>query len=890
MPANKSRSLLATLSVTAARFTKTTVAVWLVILAAGLSAFSFGLRREGFPPVAIPIAVVEGTAFVDDASTVDQTVSVPLAAAYLAEESVTDVTSFTRPNGFTIIVEFDKISSEEGAAVLNSITPTVELPEGTTATIRTIDATKFLDKYDILLSVSGSDNPAELELQAAKLVSYLESNATIDKAEVQPLIENAPDATGNIETRQTSFVRITDPEVTAFVNAVTVGVKAAGTPDLLELSSLVNELVETENALDDGYEAAVTADFAPDLKSQINNLTSNLAQGLIAVAVVSLLLIGWRVAVVTATFMATVMLAALAALWVLGYSLNTITLFGLILTLGLLVDDAIVVSESLDASRKDNEKPLTTIRYAVRRVGTASFAGTLTTVLVFAPMAFVSGVLGEFIRAIPVTVCITLAISFAFSMTFIPAAGRLFLLRGARPTGPIVKAQRRIASAAGKMASYPTRNGRRGILAGVALGGLGIIAVAASVPIGGTVGFNIFPPAKDANAIFITADFKPGTTLNNAQMTSDQIDDIILDVLADDLIRAQYVNGNERNLLILADLTAFDSRNRTAPSFVNELNEQLSAIDGARVSAQVRSSGPPEQEFPFAVQIAVNDDTAAAGELLAEELRESLDNTNVGSDSDPVLTNTAVIASAGQVLRAGDELQQLIEVRAGFQNDNLSANLVSAEQWVTDKYDTETLAEFGLPENTLAFDFGQESDNAEDFESLGKALIIAIIAMFALLVLLFRSIMQPFLVLLAVPFSFLGVFTILAVTGNPFSFFVMVGFIALLGIVVNNTILLVEAANQERRTGATAGNAIGIAIQQRLRPLVTTTLTTVAGLLPLALSNPFWEALSFTIIGGLVSSTVLVLISFPVFYIALEKVRTPARNTIRKKFNKEQVR
>jgi multidrug efflux pump subunit AcrB len=150
--------------------------------------------------------------------------------------------------------------------------------------------------------------------------------------------------------------------------------------------------------------------------------------------------------------------------------------------------------------------------------------------------------------------------------------------------------------------------------------------------------------------------------------------------------------------------------------------------------------------------------------------------------------------------------------------------------------------------------------------------------------------MQPFLVLLAVPFSFLGVFTILAVTGNPFSFFVMVGFIALLGIVVNNTILLVEAANQERRTGATAGNAIGIAIQQRLRPLVTTTLTTVAGLLPLALSNPFWEALSFTIIGGLVSSTVLVLISFPVFYIALEKVRTPARNTIRKKFNKEQVR
>ena len=145
------------------------------------------------------------------------------------------------------------------------------------------------------------------------------------------------------------------------------------------------------------------------------------------------------------------------------------------------------------------------------------------------------------------------------------------------------------------------------------------------------------------------------------------------------------------------------------------------------------------------------------------------------------------------------------------------------------------------------------------------------------------------LIFLAIPFSFFGVFTLLSATDNPLSFLVTVGFIALIGVAVNNTILLVDAANRARRSGATAGEAIQEAVTRRFRPLIATTLTTVVGLLPLALSDPFWESLGFTLIGGLVSSTFLVLLAFPAFYLGLEAVRTPVRNAVRRRRGKPEI-
>ncbi len=229
--------------------------------------------------------------------------------------------------------------------------------------------------------------------------------------------------------------------------AIAIGlVRAADTDlDLLGFSDEINGLLDDADRAEPRVPCGVTADFANDIRTQISSLTGNLLAGLVAVAIVSFLLIGWRVSFVTAGFMATVVMAALGGLWFLGYSLNTITLFGLILTLGLLVDDAIVISESIDANRQESDEPIGVVRAAINRVGTASLSGTLTTVLVFAPLLFVGGVLGEFIRAIPATVILTLLLSFLFSVVFIPAIAKPFLLKGEAPHNPVTRAERYVA-------------------------------------------------------------------------------------------------------------------------------------------------------------------------------------------------------------------------------------------------------------------------------------------------------------------------------------------------------------------------------------------------------------------------------------------------------------
>ena len=890
----RNRSLITKLATLAASRWKVTLAAWIAVIAIGGIAYGGGLAREGFPPVNLPIVVVDGNYFVDDPEAVDADVTVPLQAAYSELDGVVEVQTFSLENAFAVVVEFDdSFSSPEGAAVLEAANTSLALPPEADVTVRPIDATKFLEVYDLLVTVSGPADAtaADLEAQAAVLQTYLETGNGVDRADIRNLLtEGVNPATGDTEIRRTRFVRVAFAETGRYDEAIAIGlVRSPDTNlDLLGFSDEINDLLDNETVLAEGYSAAVTADFAQDIRNQISSLTRNLLTGLIAVAIVSFILIGWRVSIITAVFMATVTMAALGGLWFLGYSLNTITLFGLILTLGLLVDDAIVISESIDANRRESDDSLSVVRVAINRVGTASLAGTLTTVLVFAPLLFVGGVLGEFIRAIPATVILTLLLSFLFSVVFIPAIARHFVLSGVTPHNPMTRTERRIAGRLARLAEYPSSNGWKGVLAGLGVVVGAVAVVFGSFQIAATLGFNIFPPSDDANAMFVTVDFDAGTTIEQAQEISADVDAIVVDTLGADLVRSQYINGNERQLLTLVDLTPFDERDTTAPTYVDRLEASIAQLPGLRVSVTPLENGPPVEDFPFAAQIAVDDDTVAVGESVAADLREQLIGVTLDKASGEETTiEDAIVSTDGQVYRIDGARQ--IEVRASFSNDDLTNNLDATEELVNDLYRTEDLEALGLRGDAVGFDFGQESDNQEDFASLGRALIVALALMLLLLVVQFRSIVQPLLIFLAIPFSFFGVFTALSLSDNPISFFVAVGFIALIGVVVNNTILLVDAANQARRRGLRPGEAIAEAVERRFRPLVATTLTTVVGLLPLALSDPFWESLTFTLIGGLISSTIMVLVAFPVFYLAVEKVRTPVRNMARRRLGKPLV-
>ena len=871
------RSIITTIALFFTERWKLTLGLLTVVVFAGVSAFGFGLNREGFPPINTPISIVSGTWFVDDAEVVDDELVGPLVDAFSQVEGVESVESQARPSSFAVVVEFESdIGSDVGTEALVALG--VEVPEGADVLYNAVNAAKLVGQYDSLVSIVGPPDATavELEEQAASLAQYLASDGSIATADVRNLVTESIDpTTGEDEIRQTRFTRVALSS-DGYQDAVGIGIvrEADDRLDVLEFSDRLDGLLASAGSpVAEGYEAFVTADFATGVRSQLSSLTTNLLTGLAAVAIVSLILIGWRVAVLTAGFMALVTLGSLAGLWGIGYSLNTITLFGLILTLGLIVDDAIVISESIDANREASDEPVGVIRAAIDRVGSASFAGTLTTVVVFSPMLFVGGILGEFIRPIPTTVIVTLLLSFLFSIVFIPAIARVFLVNDRPVRNPVAKVERRLSRGAGRLAAYPSGNGPKGWAVGWGLAAFAIVMVMFAGSIAGTLGFSIFPAGKDATGLAVNAEFPPGTTLEGAEAIADEIDAVVLSVLGDELDRSQYLRGNERLTETVIDLTPIGGR-PTAPEFVEQIEAGVAEIAGARITVGASENGPPVVEFPFAAQIAVDDATVAEGQALAEEIRAEL--LGLDLDGGDVTIIDSIISTDGEIARTDGD--RYLEVRAKYDTDEVTSNLNATEDHLAGLYPAAELESRGLAADALSFDFGLESDNQDDFAALGVAGLVALVLMLVVITLQFRSLAQSLLIFLAIPFSFLGVFTILSATDNPLSFLVAVGFIALIGVAVNNTILLVDAANRARRSGATPGAAIQDAVTRRFRPLVATTLTTVVGLLPLALSDPFWESLGFTLIGGLVSSTFFVLLCFPAFYLGLEAVRTPVRN------------
>ena len=894
LPAKK--SIIASIATGAARRWQATFAVMIVFVVLGISAFGFGLDREGFPPINTPISVVSGTYFLDDAEKIDAVIIIPLEAAFSEVEGVVSTEATARNSSFSIVVEFEPdISSDIGTQRLLDLGLTV--PDGAQIVYNPVNAAKLVGQFDVLVSITGplDATPTQLQEQAELLSVYLAAEGDVGVAEVREL-ETAsinPD-TGEEEVRLTRFTRVA-LDSSGYENAVAVGLIRSGTTelDVLAFSDLIEgRLDSAESPLVDGYNSAITADFAVGVRQQLSSLTSNLLTGLLAVAFVSLLLIGWRVAIMTAGFMALVMMGALIGLWVFGYSLNTITLFGLILTLGLLVDDAIVISESIDSSRdepspSEEGRRLGVVRTALERVGSASLAGTLTTVVVFSPLLFVGGILGEFIRSIPATVIITLILSFIFSIVFIPAVARVFLLKGPPSNNPIVRAEKRLAQAAGRLAAYPWRNGWKGRVTGFGLVSVALTAIMAGGTIAGSLPFSIFPSGKDATGLAIAAEFPLGTSIEEAQTISNDVDAVVLGVLGDELDRSQYVRGNERVTEIFLDLTPIGSRDTKAPVFVDNIEGQFEAIavanPGLRLTVGQLENGPPILEFPFAAQIEVSDAASvAAGQQLAEDIRDNLFGRSFESGGGTVTVTNAIVSTDGEIDRVNG--RRIIEVRAKYDEEQgVSGILTDTQILVEADFPASDIESRGLSVDAVTFDFGLESDNQDDFAGLIAAGFVALGLMLVLIAVQFRSIAQALLIFLAIPLSFLGVFGVLKLTDNPQSFLSGVGFIALIGVAVNNTILLVDSANQQRRAGASAGEAIQAAVTSRFRPLITTTITTVVGLLPLALSDPFWESLGFTLMGGLVSSTVLVLICFPSFYLGLESVRTPLRNWARKR-------
>ncbi|MDQ5914036.1 MAG: hypothetical protein QG623_655 [Patescibacteria group bacterium] len=869
---------------------------WLSLLLVGLVTYTGLIQKEGFPSVQIPISVVNAQYFVNDKSRVDSEVSIPIANALKDVEEVKEVSTTSTSNFASVVITYqDDVASDDGSNIVKERLAKQSLPTQAELTFTSIDAAKFANQYNLLVGVfsrSGEKNLTQITRASSDLAKSLKKVEGVEVSESIPQIQSAIDpATGTELQIQQSFdvlgIRNEDSGSLDFVKTANIGIKYKEGQDVLEVSDRINEAISefSNEPVFAGFEAKVSADFAPTIRSQIASLQRSMLEGFIIIALVSFLLVTWRAGISTALTMVTVLLTTVLILYLLGLSLNVISLFALILSLGLIVDDATIVSEAMDSMKAHSQDRAEVVKEAIGRVARASTAGTLTTIFAFVPMLFITGILGEFIVSIPVTIIISLALSLLFSLSLIPLFATGFLLnepKKVKKDNIVQRSEKYVSSKLSKLIRYSGTNRRFGALITIGFILLSLLATMVGGSYFAKTGFDIFPKEKDSNELVLNVTYKPGSSLPEAITQADKINQLIKN-------EAKYIeqvtysgSGNTQDSSINITLIDLGKREDTSVQIAERIQKDLTKLNSQGILASISSSGAggPSSDYPLEVRV-FSEDPANSQEVITS-MRSKLSTAELTTPSGTSFKFSKYLDSDSTNLLQRIDGQKYQSLKLGFSKNSSTEIIEEAKTFINDNFKAEDL---GLGKDAIQIDTGLEEGNQDSFKSMLIAFPIMLIAMYILLALQFRSLLQPLFIFLAIPFSFFGVGAGLYYTNNSASFFVMLGFFALIGIAVNNTILITDYANQERKKGLGRVDSIASALQKRFRPLLTTSITSVVALIPLAISDPFWQSLSVTLIFGLLSSTLLVILCFPYYLIASEVIRSGGAS-IKSKFRR----
>lgn len=723
-----------------------------------------------------------------------------------------------------------------------------------------------------------------------------------------------------------------------------------------ELQRALDELPNTYPDLAD-LDTYVIQDAGELITRDLIQLTTSGLQTAGLVTLLLVLAIGWREALIAGLAIPLSFTIGFIGLYYSGNTINFISLFALILGIGILVDSSIVMVEGINKRLKDNpeidktEAALLTIRAYHKPV----IAGTLTTVAMFSGLFIVSGVTGEFISSIPFTLIFVLLASLLVAIGFIPLLAASALRRRNRSRVE----QKQVAYAQALEAWYS--QAIRRLLANrkqkrrfVSLLLVGFVSAIALIPLG-IVSVTFFG-SGDADNLFIEATLPSGSTLTTTDRTVRAIEEVLYQTEDIEAFRSSVGTGNAflgsgTNGANIASITiALDEhRERGSTAIADELRRELATLPNTDITITQPDAGPPTGA-PISITVQGTDMTDLGNTARAiEQLLQEYDTlTNIEADlsdgnSEFVFTVATDQATAfgfsaqsiSQTLRSavvGTEATTIntiddeipITVRLGLNNDpnnidqlnhtniqtleNLLVTTPNGEQVIlgslldtglqearssithrdrervvtinadtvgavnvrelVTELDTAIQDTVTIP-NGITTSFGGENEESDQaFQELFLALIVGITLMIAVLVLQFNSYRYPLYVLSIVPFSLIGILYGLAFTGSALSFPSIMGFIALTGIVVNNSILLIDMINTYRREQPEqpVRDIVVAASASRLRPILLTTLTTVLGITPLLFTDPIWVPLATAIMFGLSFSVIITLILIPVLY------------------------
>lgn len=706
------------------------------------------------------------------------------------------------------------------------------------------------------------------------------------------------------------------------------------------------KVAEFEQKLPGGLKLYYVFDQSESVDERITDFFTNLLQGIVLVGIVILLAVGLRGSVIVMMAIPISLFIALGFVDISGYGLQQMSISGLVITLGLLVDNAIVVIENISRFLKKGESKRDAAVKGTRQIAWAIVSATATTVLAFIPIIMMQDVSGEYIRSMPLTVVYTLLASLLVALTFTPYLSTKLLKKKKRESGIQRFFVRFIETRYRRWLDFALR---RPVL---------IVSLALAVLIGSMglfpfVGVSFFPKAEKP-LFFVNVATPEGTNMDRTDAVVRDVERIlrerpeVRDISANvghtnpqiyyNIIDKQNDSTLGHLFVKLKDDVTMDR----VRELIGEFREVFKGYPGARIEVKELEQGPPVQA---PVEIKILGEELGVIKRIAGDIEKIFRQTpgliNIVNPLDTSKTDMEVsinreaaalmgiplaeidrvirMSVAGLVIstyrdrdgkeynivfrlpgnedRPGERLDIFnkiyltsvtgiqvplsqvaslrlksgpIQVRHFGMERSTDLTADVAGGYTVNEVTRELLRRlegYQWPEGYGYYVGGERKAQEESFGGMGRAVVIAIIAIFAVLVLQFRSFSQPLIVFVALPLAIIGSILALLVTGNTFSFTAFIGVTSLVGIVVNNSIILVDYTNQLRGSGKRILEALKEAGETRFMPIILTTGTTIGGLLPLTLrGGTLWAPLGWTIIGGLLTSTLLTLIVVPVLY------------------------
>jgi len=705
---------------------------------------------------------------------------------------------------------------------------------------------------------------------------------------------------------------------------------------------------EIQKTLPAGVTLRVVTDSGVRVASSVLGVQEALLEGAaLTVVVVFLFLNSWRSTVITGLALPVSVLASFVAVWAYGFTLNTMSLLGLSLSIGILIDDAIVVRENIVRHVEMGKGHYQAAFDGTNEIGLAVMATTMSIVVVFVPIAFLGGLAGQWFKPFGLTIVCSVLVSLFVSFSLDPMLSAYW-------PDPKLPLERRplLSRVLGRFNRWFDRRaeGYKGVIAwaldhrfAMIFLAMATFAAALALPALGIIGAGLIPE-QDQSQFIVDLETPPGSNLAYTRLKAQEASR-----LARNRPEVAYVYtsiGGQGDAVdegkLFVKLKPKSERSRSQADVVADLRSELVTLAGLTMSIsggfqpgekqiQLQVRGPDATELtrlaqavaaemrqvPGAVDVSLSTkgqkpeldvliDRGLAGSLgvtvgqVAQALRPAFAGIDVGDWIDPSgETRDVTIRLSPESRTVVADLESLPLVVGGEQSAIIPLGQVAQvspsigparidhlnrDRVINVEANTQRRALSGVVGDTMArveqavvfpagYTISQGGETEEQQEIFGQMFVaigVAVMLMYFVLVLQFGSFLEPLAIMLSLPLSLIGVMLALLITGKSLDIMSMIGVILLVGIVAKNAILLIDFAKWSEEAGMGRREALIQAGRVRLRPILMTTFALVAGMVPVALGGgeggDFRAPLGITVIGGVVTSTLLTLLVIPTVY------------------------